>query len=147
MRARLLVVSFIAFAAVPATAAGPLASEAPTAASGALAPLAATPPLGGPILAGVEGAEGNGAPSILYGTLYVGLAGTVIGLGVGLIENGNYGRDIAIGAGVGILVGAALGATHVFGDSRPFPSSDGLASTDRDPVLRGPRYAGVALGV
>jgi hypothetical protein len=42
--------------------------------------------------------------------LYGGLIGTVIGGGVTLIESGNnWQRDLAVGAGVGVLAGAAFG--------------------------------------
>lgn len=103
--------------------------------TGGMGALAALPPAG-PILAGAEGATDSGTANILLSALYGGLAGAVIGLAVALIENGNYARDIGIGAGVGILVGAVLGAAHVFGDERgPLPTTDGLGSTDRDPVI------------
>jgi hypothetical protein len=88
-------------------------------------------------LAQIAGTTDSGTGAIFTSALYGGLAGAVIGGGVGLIENGNYGRDIAIGAGVGVLVGAALGATNAFRDTRAFPASDGLNTTDRFPVLQG----------
>jgi hypothetical protein len=99
-------------------------------------PLAAMPPLA-PVLATAEGAtDAGGSGHILSGAIYGGLVGAAIGAGVGLIEGGNYGRDVGIGAGVGILAGAALGAANVFGDHRPLPATDGLGSTDRDPVIK-----------
>lgn len=67
--------------------------------------------------------------------LYGGLAGVLVGGAVGLLEGANYGRDIAMGAGVGILVGTVLGASHAFGDSRGVAATDGLNTTDRNPVL------------
>jgi hypothetical protein len=88
-------------------------------------------------LAQVAGTSDSGTGRIFSSALYGGLAGALIGGGVGLIENGNYGRDIAIGAGVGVLVGAALGAANAFQDTRAFPASDGLNSTDKYPVLQG----------
>jgi hypothetical protein len=46
--------------------------------------------------------------------IYGGVAGGVIGGGVTLIDQGRYwARDLMIGAGVGVLVGAAYGAFEV----------------------------------
>ena len=43
--------------------------------------------------------------------LYGGLAGLAIGAGVALLQNdGNWGRDLAIGAGAGLIVGGIFGA-------------------------------------
>jgi hypothetical protein len=79
----------------------------------------------------------SGTGTIFASALYGGLAGAVIGAGVGLIENGNYGRDIAIGAGAGILIGAALGAANAFHDTRAFPTArDGLNTTERYPIVQ-----------
>lgn len=95
--------------------------------------LAATPPV--PLLPSVEGAtDASGGSTIFTSALWGGLAGAAIGTGVALIENGNWGRDIAIGAGAGLLIGGALGAAHAFGDTRA-PYADGLRSPDRDPVI------------
>lgn len=129
-------------AAEPGVAGGPLvraraADLAPTPTALAAAALPADP-----ILGGAQGATDSGAANILWGAVYGGLAGGVVGLGIALIENGNWARDIAIGAGVGIVIGAGLGAAHVFGD-RGGPVRDGLGSTDRDPVIQG-RTVGLA---
>ena len=52
--------------------------------------------------------------------LYGGLAGLAIGGGVALLSNdGNWGRDLAIGAGAGLLIGGIFGAV------------DAVASADR----------------
>jgi hypothetical protein len=97
-----------------------------------------------PILSSTEGASDSGGSIILDSALYGGLAGAAIGAGVALIEGGNWGRDIGIGAGVGLLAGGVFGATRAFSDSRgPLPTTDGLASTDRDPVISA-RTAGYA---
>ncbi len=83
-----------------------------------------------------SGAADSGAgPAILYGALYGGAAGALIGLGVALIENDHYFRDIAIGAGAGLIVGGAFGAARSMRDQRPYP--DNLSTLDRDPVLHG----------
>ena len=43
--------------------------------------------------------------------LYGGLAGLAIGGGVALLQNdGNWGRDLAIGAGAGLIIGGVFGA-------------------------------------
>lgn len=68
--------------------------------------------------------------------LYGGLIGTVIGGGITLIEQGNnWQRDLAVGAGVGVLAGAAFGAydastrsnvvTHAAADAAPGSSNTG----------------------
>ncbi|MGZ6141855.1 MAG: hypothetical protein ACXWLM_00895 [Myxococcales bacterium] len=51
------------------------------------------------------------ASVIMTDALYGGLAGLAIGGGVALIQNdGNWGRDLAVGAGVGLLIGGIFGA-------------------------------------
>ena len=51
------------------------------------------------------------AAVIAQDALYGGLAGLAIGAGVALIQNdGNWGRDLALGAGVGLLAGGIYGA-------------------------------------
>jgi hypothetical protein len=133
---RLVAFSIAALLAVPAAAE---VKDSPLASGSAL-----QSELAGPVAAPLDAqgfnqlapADRSGVSSIFSGALYGGLAGALIGGAVGLIENGNYGRDIAIGAGAGILIGAALGAGHVFGDSRALPASDGLNTTDRFPVIQ-----------
>jgi hypothetical protein len=100
--------------------------------------LSALLPLG-PLGRDALGATDSGGGSILMSAVYGGLAGAIVGLGVGLIESDNYGRDVAIGAGVGILVGAALGAAHAFGDTRAVSATDGLNTTERYPVFASAR--------
>src|SRR6266542_1266711 len=141
MRRQLVSGLFLTVVATTASAGESIApSRAAESASGETA-LAALPP----VMTTAEGATdaAGGASHILSGALYGGLAGAVIGAGVGLIEGGNYGRDIGVGAGAGILIGGALGAANVFGDARPLPATDGLGSTDRDPVVQA-RTVGLA---
>ncbi|GEJ56238.1 hypothetical protein [Anaeromyxobacter diazotrophicus] len=97
--------------------------------------LAALPPLAPVEREAVGATDASGGGTILMSALYGGLAGAVVGVGIGLLENGNYGRDIAIGAGAGILIGGALGAAHALGDSRGVAATDGLNTTERYPVL------------
>jgi hypothetical protein len=48
---------------------------------------------------------------IFQDALYGGIAGLAIGGGVALIsQDGNWGRDLAMGAGVGLLIGGIFGA-------------------------------------
>ncbi|MFL5263038.1 MAG: hypothetical protein ACJ79L_11625 [Anaeromyxobacteraceae bacterium] len=88
-------------------------------------------------LAQIAGTSDSGTGTIFTSALYGGLAGALVGGAVGLIENGNYGRDIAIGAGAGVLIGAALGAANAFHDTRAFPATDGLNTTEKYPVIQG----------
>src|SRR5689334_15065468 len=51
------------------------------------------------------------AAVIAQDALYGGLAGLAIGAGVALIQNdGNWGRDLALGGGIGLLAGGIYGA-------------------------------------
>jgi len=74
------------------------------------------------------------AATIAQDALYGGLAGLAIGAGIALItDSGNWGRDLAIGAGAGLLVGAAYGAVEAAsvsdrsrtGFDRAFPVKSG----------------------
>jgi len=67
---------------------------------------------------------GHRAPAaiIAQDALYGGLAGLAIGGGVALIsQDGNWGRDLAVGAGVGLLIGGIFGAVDAasLADGRP----------------------------
>ncbi|HEX7625079.1 MAG TPA: hypothetical protein VF400_15985 [Anaeromyxobacteraceae bacterium] len=120
--------------AAPAFAAEQAPQEKTAAATEVATQLAALPRLA-PLLRDAQGAnDASGGGTILMSALYGGLAGAVIGGGVGLLEGANYGRDIAVGAGAGIIVGAALGAARVFGDSRAV-ARDGLNTTERYPIM------------
>ena len=62
--------------------------------------------------------------------LYGGLAGLAIGAGVALIQSDHdWGRDLAIGAGVGLLAGGIFGAI------------DAAANSDRAPTGFGHGYS------
>ncbi|HEX7489733.1 MAG TPA: hypothetical protein VF341_12550, partial [Anaeromyxobacteraceae bacterium] len=89
--------------AAPAFAAEQAPQEQTAAATEVATPtqLAALPRLA-PLLRDAQGAnDASGGGTILMSALYGGLAGAVIGGGVGLLEGANYGRDIAVGAGAG----------------------------------------------
>jgi hypothetical protein len=74
-----------------------------------------------------------------------GLAGLIIGFGVTLVnEFDNWDRDLMVGAGAGVLVGAAVGVAHAAYDAREanrrrrVAYGDGMNRTDRDPVITAP---------
>ncbi|MFL5299399.1 MAG: hypothetical protein ACJ79R_03535 [Anaeromyxobacteraceae bacterium] len=72
---------------------------------------------------------------------YGALAGLLVGAGVALIANNDdWGRDLMIGTGAGILVGAAVGGIHAYNASAETPrryALDGLGSPARTPPLAG----------
>ena len=68
----------------------------------------------------------NPANVILTDALYGGLAGLAIGGGVALLNgDGNWGRDLAIGAGAGLLIGGIFGAVDAAANAdRAYPVGD-----------------------
>jgi hypothetical protein len=85
---------------------------------------------------------------------YGGVTGILVGGGVALVERDHWGRDLAVGAGLGLIFGAAVGVVHAVYDQRAYDRSvsraaadpppagrllarDGLGRTDRDPVITG----------
>ena len=89
----------------------------------------------------------NPGAVIVRDALYGGLAGLAIGGGIALLNNGdNWQRDLAIGAGAGLLVGAIFGAVDAASADRY------LAVADSEPRLRDRqsqqvRSAGLGYGV
>jgi hypothetical protein len=76
----------------------------------------------------VTGHRSPGA-TIAQDALYGGIAGLAIGAGVALLSNdGNWGRDLAIGAGAGLIAGGIFGAI------------DAASYSDRAPVGFGSSY-------
>ncbi len=74
-----------------------------------------------------------------------GLAGLVIGFGVTLVNQfDHWDRDLMVGAGAGVLVGAAVGVAQAAYDAseanrrRHVAYGDGMNRTDRDPVITAP---------
>ncbi len=65
----------------------------------------------------------NPASVIATDALYGGIAGLAIGGGVALLQNdGNWGRDLAVGAGAGLLIGGIFGAVDAASNSdRAYP--------------------------
>ena len=78
----------------------------------------------------------NPGAIIATDALYGGLAGLAIGGGVALLNNdGNWGRDLAVGAGAGLLIGGIFGAV------------DAAASADRAYPVGEMRDVGFSRGV
>jgi hypothetical protein len=78
------------------------------------------------------------------------LAGLLVGGGIALIANNDdWGRDLMIGTGAGILVGAAVGGIHAYNAADRASNryaTDGLGTPDKNPPLAHARtlvgYAG-----
>ena len=70
----------------------------------------------------------NAGYVIATDALYGGIAGLAIGAGVALLSNdGNWGRDLAVGAGAGLLVGGIFGAVDAATADRVAPVGFGNA--------------------
>jgi hypothetical protein len=68
---------------------------------------------------------------IVRDALYGGLAGLAVGGGIALLNSGdNWGRDLMIGAGAGLLVGAVFGAVDAASADRY------MAVADSSPRMR-----------
>jgi hypothetical protein len=94
----------------------------------------------------VERERRNPMMTVATDAAYGGLAGILVGFGVALVNQwDHWERDITVGAGAGVLVGAAVGAAQAAYDAsqdRRRVASDGLNRTDKDPVIaRGPAFA------
>jgi hypothetical protein len=80
-----------------------------------------------------------------------GLAGLIVGFGVTLVNSfDRWDRDLMVGAGVGVLAGAAVGVAHAAYDAREADRrrrvayGDGMNRTDRDPVITGAGTVGIS---
>ena len=70
--------------------------------------------------------------TVVVGAAYGGVAGLLVGAGISLINEGdNLGRDLMIGVGAGLIVGAAVGGIQAYSESRRV-AFDGLGSPERD---------------
>lgn len=79
--------------------------------------------------------------------LYGGLAGLAIGGGVALLNGGdNWGRDLAIGAGAGLIVGAIFGAVDAASADRYMAVVDATAR-ERDVRSQSVRSTSLGYGV
>jgi hypothetical protein len=86
-------------------------------------------------------AERNPMVTVATDAAYGGLAGLVIGFGVALVNQwDHWERDITVGAGAGVLVGAAVGVAQATYDASEDRRArrvalDGMNRTDKDPVI------------
>ncbi len=72
-----------------------------------------------------------------------GVAGLLVGFGVTLVNQfDHWGRDLMVGAGAGVLVGAVVGVARAASDAsqsrRRVSYGDGMNRTDQDPVITAP---------
>ena len=89
----------------------------------------------------------NPAAVIARDALYGGIAGLAIGGGIALLNNGdNWQRDLAIGAGAGLLAGAIFGAVDAATADRYMAVADS-APRIRDVRSQNARSAGLGYGV
>ncbi|HET7826176.1 MAG TPA: hypothetical protein VFK90_12650 [Anaeromyxobacter sp.] len=93
--------------------------------------------------------EHNPLMTVATDAAYGGLAGLVIGFGVALVNQwDHWERDLTVGAGAGILAGAAVGAVQAAveanDDHRSRVAFDGMNRTDKDPVIASPPMARLA---
>lgn len=85
--------------------------------------------------AAIETRAPQRAPVAVVATdaVYGGLAGLLVGSGVTLIDQGSHWqRDLMVGAGIGIIAGAAYGIYEVASASSPGPVV--RAAADRNPA-------------
>jgi len=88
----------------------------------------------------------NPAAVIARDALYGGIAGLAIGGGIALLNNGdNWQRDLMIGAGAGLLVGAVFGAVDAASADRYMAVADS-APRMRDVKSQNDRSAGLGYG-
>lgn len=84
----------------------------------------------------------NPVATVALDAAYGGIAGALIGTGVTLVNSwSHWQRDIGVGAGIGLIAGAAVGIAHAAieaGEGRRYAVQDGLGSPARDPVIRRP---------
>jgi hypothetical protein len=89
----------------------------------------------------------NPVAVIARDALYGGIAGLAIGGGVALLNNGdNWQRDLAIGAGAGLLVGAIFGAVDAASADRYMAVADSEPRI-RDARSQSVRSAGIGYGM
>ena len=93
--------------------------------------------------------ERNPLMTVATDAAYGGLAGLVIGFGVALVNQwDHWERDLTVGAGAGILAGAAVGAVQATveasDDRKSRVAFDGMNRTDKDPVITSRQVAALA---
>jgi hypothetical protein len=89
----------------------------------------------------------NPAAVIARDALYGGLAGLAVGGGIALLNSGdNWQRDLMIGAGAGLLVGAVFGAVDAASADRYMAVADSSPRM-RDVKAQSSRSAGLGYGM
>jgi len=89
----------------------------------------------------------NPAAVIARDAIYGGIAGLAVGGGIALLNSGdNWGRDLMIGAGAGLLVGAIFGAVDAASADRYMAVADS-APRMRDVRSQNARSAGLGYGM
>jgi hypothetical protein len=97
----------------------------------------------------VVGVETHRNPAAVIATdaIYGGIAGLAIGAGVALIEQDhNWGRDLSLGAGVGLLAGAAFGAIDAVSADRTMSAADLAARDELRSSQKHPGMLGYKIG-
>ena len=88
------------------------------------------------------------AAVIARDALYGGIAGLAVGGGVALLNSGdNWGRDLMIGAGAGLLVGAIFGAVDAASAADRYMAVADSAPRMRDLKSQNDRSAGLGYGM
>ena len=90
----------------------------------------------------------NPAAVIARDALYGGIAGLAVGGGIALLNSGdNWGRDLMIGAGAGLLVGAIFGAVDAASAADRYMAVADSAPRVRDLRSQNDRSAGLGYGM
>ena len=90
----------------------------------------------------------NPAAVIARDALYGGIAGLAVGGGIALLNSGdNWGRDLMIGAGAGLLVGAIFGAVDAASAADRYMAVADSAPRVRDLRSQNDRFAGLGYGM
>jgi len=136
-------------AAPPATA---TPTTTPSTGTAAAAPPTPAPPArastetSAPIIVEHEAAR-SPLETVAIGAVYGAAAGAIVGVGIALIDQGNnWARDLTLGAGAGILVGAVVGGIQAYGQSNGHYATDGLGSPERDRAAARPARTVLSLG-
>lgn len=101
------------------------------------------PPYRGDTVVVEERYRPNPFATVATDAAWGGLAGLLVGFGITLVDEfDDWDRDLMVGAGIGVLAGAAVGVAHAAYEAREADRArrrvaygDGMNRTDRDPVV------------
>lgn len=99
------------------------------------------PPPGGEVVVVERRPRPNPVGTVATDSAYGGVAGLLVGFGVALVDEfDDWERNLMVGAGVGLLAGAAFGVGHAAYDAREDRRArrvafDGMNRTKKDPVV------------